>query len=116
MIIAQQSSPILGHADIWQVLVEYEHALKDALLLTGFRLEWQAGFMQEWATGQVLPVEVVLFADGGRRVLDRTAETVGRRCRYERYFANSVVLHREDIVQVRAKFPSAVGHAHVVLF
>jgi hypothetical protein len=116
MILKQQQTPIYGNADIWQVLLEYEHTGKKPAALTGYRIEWQSGVVAERMVGKAVPVEVVLFSGDKRQVLDHVAEAAGRRCKHERAFKSALTVQHGEQVQVRAKFPCPLPLAQVVLF
>jgi hypothetical protein len=116
MILKQQQSPVYGNPDIWQVLLEYEHQGKQPALLTGYRIEWQAGVGAEKVVGKALPLEVVHFAADKRQVLDHLDEVIGRRCKCERSLRTGVPLQHRESVQVRAKFPYPLPQVTVVLF
>lgn len=116
MVITQKQVPVFGKPEIWQVLLEYEHAGKQPAPLTGCRIEWQAGLMAERLVGKNVAVEVLLFAGDQRKTLDQASETIGRRCRIERAFKAGAPVQHGELVQVRAKFPGPLSQAQVVLF
>lgn len=115
MVLIQKQMPIYGKPEIWQVLVEYEHAGKSPALLTGYRIEWQAGLHAERLVGQSIQLEVLLLSGDQRKKLDQANETVARRCRVERLLKTGVPLQHGEAVQVRAKFPAPLPQAQVVL-
>jgi hypothetical protein len=116
MVLKQQVVPVFGKSDIWQVLLEYEHAGKQPAVVTGYRIEWQAGLMAERLVGQTVPIDVVLFSGDDRKVLDQVKETIGRRCRCERALRSGQAIQHGEMVQVRARFPAPLNQAQVVLF
>jgi hypothetical protein len=116
MVLKQQQTPVYGNADIWQILLEYEHTGKQPATVTGYRIEWQPGVTAEQLAGTCVPMEVVLFSGDQRKVLDQVSEAPGRRCKCERVLKSTVALQHGELVQVRAKFPCRLPRVQVVLF
>ena len=116
MVLSQKQVPIYGKSEIWQVLVEYEPTGKSPALLTGYRIEWQAGLQAERLVGQSIQLELILLSGDQRKKLDQAKETVARRCRVERLLKTGAPVQHGEVVQVRAKFPAPLQQAQVVLF
>jgi hypothetical protein len=117
MILKQQQTAVYGNPDIWQVLLEYEHAGKQPAAVSGYRVEWQLGRMADKVVaGKSIPFEVVLFSGGTRQVLDACSDTSAKRLKHERMLKSGVPLQHGELVQVRAKFPCRMPQAQAVLF
>ena len=106
MVLKQQQTPIYGNADIWQVLLEYEHNGKQPALLTGYRIEWQTGLTAEKLVGKSIPLEVVHFGGDKRQVLDHLCETVARRCKFERGFKTGIPMQHGELVRCGPSSPA----------
>jgi hypothetical protein len=116
MIITQDRVPILGHAGLWQVLLEYEHAGRDSVQLTGFRLNSLGRHTADEDGSPEVPLEILLRNEGGRQLIYHHAEPLARWWNRERYLPSCVPIETGDLVQLRARFHFPIDLAHVVLF